>query len=361
MIHILTYFKKLFLLDANGFPTNHVHSSRFHHVSAIIMSMASLLVLLIALVVNWYQHNYEIMPPLIFTTLLVLAGIIWQSRQPYRYLPLCVASAAFLFLGFYLLFYYGELSQLSILCFLLSPPIIMFCLGLRWGTALFIVCYLLLMMFFFAPLCLRASAAHGTSTFFLAILGTFFVSWVAEFVRHRMACALNSAIARLEKDAITDALTGLGNRRDFTDHFHWLQAQSKRSDQPFAIIMADIDHFKFINDEYGHQIGDMMIKHIATLLHDNLRDADRVFRWGGEEFIILLPGANLVDGALIAERLRITVAASIFSYENLKIRCTISLGVYCGLANESLDEQVKKADDRLYRAKNRGRNQTTAY
>ncbi|TFF38634.1 sensor domain-containing diguanylate cyclase [Pseudomonas sp. RIT623] len=163
---------------------------------------------------------------------------------------------------------------------------------------------------------------------------------------------LQERIGRLNRDAQTDPLTGLVNRRGLaTTLSHW-QAEA----QPFAAIVLDVDHFKQVNDTHGHDVGDAVLRRLAELMRGACREGDVLCRTGGEEFLMLLPGASLTAAGNVAERLRLSVEQTFFAPVG---RLTISLGVAHWLATEHEvpSAVLKRADDALYMAKQNGRNQ----
>jgi diguanylate cyclase (GGDEF)-like protein/PAS domain S-box-containing protein len=168
---------------------------------------------------------------------------------------------------------------------------------------------------------------------------------------------------RLEADlvamATTDFLTGLFNRRNFLARMAEELARLKRFDiERAAVLMLDLDHFKRVNDQYGHAAGDAVLKHFATLVLAELRKVDTGGRLGGEEFAILLLGADLAAAEQFAERLRVKVADTALTYENQTIKVTVSIGITTLMAADANAEAaLSRADAALYDAKHAGRNQ----
>jgi diguanylate cyclase (GGDEF)-like protein len=154
-------------------------------------------------------------------------------------------------------------------------------------------------------------------------------------------------------NATHDVLTGLYNRYAINHFFKQKIDEAKRYNKPLSIIFCDIDFFKKINDTYGHDIGDFVLKNIAVILKTHLRSSDISARWGGEEFIIFLPQTQCQEAAKIAEKLRKVIEESLFS--SIKT-VTCSFGVTELKANESADEFLKRVDNLLYKAKENGRN-----
>lgn len=160
-------------------------------------------------------------------------------------------------------------------------------------------------------------------------------------------------------DSLHDKLTELKNRMGFHSDYksRFLPIlEDKEKNEPVAMIMCDIDFFKKVNDTYGHNAGDAVLVHVAKILSEAIRGADGVYRWGGEEFIMLFPGTNMEQVATVAERIRSDVEASVCSFEGIDIKVTMSFG--CGVlsADKSAEDNIKVADERLYTAKENGRN-----
>jgi diguanylate cyclase (GGDEF)-like protein len=157
--------------------------------------------------------------------------------------------------------------------------------------------------------------------------------------------------------AITDDLTGLANRRHFLARLAEEQARLQRQDtQRAAVLMLDLDHFKVINDMYGHAAGDAVLRHSAALMRNSLRQIDQVGRIGGEEFAILLSGADPAAAQVFAERLRQKIAEPVL-YESQAIPVTVSIGIAALKAQDAtVNAVLHRADAALYRAKAEGRN-----
>ncbi|QFY44071.1 GGDEF domain-containing protein [Candidatus Methylospira mobilis] len=166
--------------------------------------------------------------------------------------------------------------------------------------------------------------------------------------------------ADLEQAASSDSLTGALNRRSFDAIADRLCGQLIKRQQPLALIMLDVDHFKSINDRYGHPQGDLVLQSVAELARASIRDIDHLGRYGGEEFCVLLPNATENDAFQIAERMRTGIACTPLPIdENDFVTCTISLGV-CDSRDLGFDygAMLKQADKALYYAKQSGRNKT---
>ena len=162
--------------------------------------------------------------------------------------------------------------------------------------------------------------------------------------------------AALEKAARIDPLTGLLNRRALMTRIKSEETRFLRNKRSFCLMMLDIDHFKRVNDTYGHDAGDYILKELSHLMAEKLRLQDVVGRWGGEEFMILLPETDISGASFAAEKLRIAIQNHEFLYHEHQLHITASFGI--GVYNDemTIDQCLKNADDKLYLAKKQGRN-----
>jgi len=156
----------------------------------------------------------------------------------------------------------------------------------------------------------------------------------------------------LEKQAITDTLTEVYNRQKFHEMLIQETKESRRYNTHLSLIMFDIDHFKLVNDTYGHQAGDAVLKETARLISENIRDADLLARYGGEEFMILASHTDRESAFMLAEKLRETVRTTKF-YGVQHVTCSFGVTQFHG--RDTIDSFLKRIDDALYKAKNYGR------
>jgi diguanylate cyclase (GGDEF)-like protein/PAS domain S-box-containing protein len=173
---------------------------------------------------------------------------------------------------------------------------------------------------------------------------------------------LQRLLGRLTELSIMDELTQVYNVRYFWARFRYELLRSRRYKQLLSLLMLDLDHFKAVNDTYGHQVGDSVLHHVAAVMRSTTREVDIVARYGGEEFALILPSTG-VEGALeCARHLRATIEETPLILDDQVLRVTVSIGV-AGLTRESLDEDqfLKRADDALRMAKRRGRNRVCVW
>lgn len=173
---------------------------------------------------------------------------------------------------------------------------------------------------------------------------------------------IQAANAQLQLLSSTDRLTGLYNRGHWEASLKAAYARHQRYGNALSLVMLDIDHFKRVNDTYGHQAGDKVIEQVARLLHEHVRESDVAGRYGGEEFGVVLSDTDSAGGQIFAERLRKAVEASLVQYNGQDIRFTVSLGV-ADLSQPANDhaELIARADQALYTSKKTGRNRVTVH
>lgn len=174
---------------------------------------------------------------------------------------------------------------------------------------------------------------------------------------------LKKDLDRVRREAMTDGLTGLANRKSFDEQIARLVNETVREGKTFTLLLADIDHFKSFNDNFGHQVGDQVLRLVARTLVDGVKGRDIAARYGGEEFAIILPDTNIDAGVYVGDSLRKALAnkdvVNRSTGEQLS-KITMSVGVAQYYANESIESLIERADAALYTAKHNGRNQVAA-
>jgi|GEM_PF-1414577 len=168
--------------------------------------------------------------------------------------------------------------------------------------------------------------------------------------------SLQSNLEKLELDSKTDSLTGLYNRRYIMEKLEYEFIKYKRNKKCFSIIITDIDFFKKINDDFGHDCGDNVLKMVSQNLKGAVREQDFVCRWGGEEFLLLLPETEIEGAHIFAERIRKIIEAQITEYNGVQVSVTMTFGVTVNEEYEMINDTIKKADTALYEGKSLGRN-----
>ena len=246
----------------------------------------------------------------------------------------------------------------------LYPLLALYLQGIAKGAVSLVVMIIASFIVFFAPANPLVSAQYSSafiSRFVASMTSVTILSFVYEYSTQKTYRRLIAATAKLEQLAKTDHLTGLASRRAVLEHLEQELRRYERSRETFAVIICDIDHFKQFNDTHGHDCGDLVLQAVSDILLGSGRKVDVAGRWGGEEFLILLPSTELEGATEVAERLRNTVEAFRVDYDGDLLSITISCGVAAWTEGDSdHDVLIKRADKNLYRAKEEGRNRVVA-
>lgn len=184
-----------------------------------------------------------------------------------------------------------------------------------------------------------------------------------EIILGTAICPLRNAcqFLSIEQAALTDALTGIPNKRAMDDALLRSSQLSGRYHEAYSLILCDLDHFKSVNDNHGHVVGDHLLQLAAQGLERALRTSDSVYRFGGEEFAVLLPHTSDQDARDVAERIRKTIAEITVDCGGEKLSVTTSCGLAAHIAGETPEQWLARADDALYQAKRQGRNCTRVF
>lgn len=182
-------------------------------------------------------------------------------------------------------------------------------------------------------------------------------------------CAVIDELVDIRQDILalqelvqTDTLTGLGNYRHFCKIADREMERTQRTGQPTAMILVDLDFFKKVNDTWGHEVGNQALTQTASILKSDVRKLDVPCRYGGEEFIVILPSTDLLTGTQVAERLRRRIEETPLNIgtENITLTASMGIDIYCHTHHETREEFVARVDSLLYQAKEGGRNQVCA-
>lgn len=177
-------------------------------------------------------------------------------------------------------------------------------------------------------------------------------------IKERKAAEMELAEAyrKLEILSRTDPLTNLSNRRALLDSLNHEKFRYERNHETFSIIICDIDNYKFINDNFGHNAGDFVLKEISEIMVKKLRKQDFVGRWGGDEFLMILPQTSVEGARFLANNIREKVDNNVFEYKDFKIKITMSFGVAEFKDSYNIHDCIRSADEALYKAKEQGKN-----
>jgi len=315
------------------------------------------LILITTLVVS----NYDVYPIFLTVTLIVsdislLVFALYFSKTG-RFNTIAVIVLTIICVLCLALVYTGGKENTALYWVMFYPVVAFSTLGYRLGFVLVSLLLFFTSLLLFGPSIGQVEYPVTEKGRFVAAFSLVFLfSLIGEYFRNKSHLEIARMTLSQKQDAHTDQLTGLANRRFILSHFLPLTNANPAKYLPLSILLIDLDHFKVINDTYGHNIGDNVLVDFATLLEEQLRVHDIKVRYGGEEFMVILPETALSTAATIADTLLKQVNNKAFIYENIKIDLTCSIGISEVKHIEQFNEGIKLADDRLYNAKNSGRN-----
>ncbi|WP_052748965.1 GGDEF domain-containing protein [Arsukibacterium ikkense] len=259
-----------------------------------------------------------------------------------------------LFLLGYLGFTAPQFYSLYWLC--IFPPLAFFLLGSRLGliaTMLFMALLTMLLSWRSASWPADSFGAEALLNVAFASICLVLLVHYYEVSRNEVMRALAIQHRQLQRLSVTDTLTGLYNRSKLDAILSQEISRSIRHQSPFSVVLADLDFFKAVNDNFGHMAGDQALMSFAGILLQHCRELDVPGRWGGEEFLIVCPHTDIIGAKQLAERIRAAVADYDFAHGK---QLTVSLGVASFIRDDDASTILKRADDALYRAKGKGRN-----
>ncbi len=339
---------------------SHRDQARLRHYTSLLACLLSCLMFIPATIVSYFDERSFIFTVSLIANILMFSGAACIFFTRFYLAPMYLIFTGTITLGIYMTSQGSVAGNGNLLWLTLLPYLSILTLGRKHGSIIFFLAFATVLGIFLPPI-------EDFWPFKYTLLEKIWVltvmlacwafAWTAEFARFKTKEQLVDVVTHLEHYAFTDTLTEIGNRREFENTFIRENALFLRKNKPFAIIMFDLDHFKAINDRYGHNAGDAVLVHTARLLRRFLRTSDQVCRWGGEEFTALLPDITRAEAVDIAERIRENVEATPCIYENNTIYYTISAGVYLCTEDLPLEKHIQQVDGLLYKAKKNGRNQ----
>ncbi len=247
---------------------------------------------------------------------------------------------------------FGGIDNTGILMAFMLPPVLIFLRGSKIGGSVVVIMTFLAIaiLFFLDPgLVLPDYSVPMKIVFILCFVAVAAFSFFNEFTRE-------ITVKKLENVASHDSLTGLLNRRELERYINSEMLRSKRYGNRFSLIVCDVDNFKKLNDVYGHQFGDTVLKMISNIFKNSTRVQEYICRWGGEEFLIVLPETKLEGALIVAERLRKKIEEEkiIFGKEELVITASFGVGEFD--VSKTVEQNIEAVDKAMYRAKKTGKN-----
>lgn len=307
---------------------------------------------------HWLAHQPVIALSLGgFMVLLAINALWYRWRQQLTFYRWCFIGLIFS------LFVYLVISGVEqgngILWLFAFPPLVFYISSLRLGAFLSfggLALLILVLLGFDGTLTQHGYSRDFRIMFLFSFAFEVVFCFVLDLSRRKSKNHLLHLVRDLDFAASHDGLTGLFNRREATRQLTAEYERFLRSGHAFAIMLIDVDHFKHINDTYGHDSGDQVLRQISTILQQTCRKTDRVGRWGGEEFLVMFPDTGLPEAGVIASRIRENIEQHHFLVGANDVAVTISAGLVDSVNNLSLEDLLRDVDELLYEAKHQGRN-----
>ena len=326
----------------------------------------TMIAIAVALISTLLILNYKVYAPLL-TGMLLISDVTLLACACYFYYTGRLTSVALLVLSIICvlclsLVYTGGKDNTALYWLMFYPIVAFSTLGLRAGFFVSSLLLLFTSFFLFGPDVGQVSYGNTekvrfSASFILVYLFTF----IGEYFRNKSHLEIARMTLLQKQDAHTDQLTGLANRRFVSSYFLPLAKSRPEQYLPFTVLLIDLDHFKSINDNFGHDFGDQVLIEFSNLLEQQLRSSDIKVRYGGEEFMVILPKTQLSVAISVAQKFREFIAAQTITFTDQQ---TISLTCSIGIAEVSkidvFNQSVREADQYLYQAKREGRNKVVS-
>ena len=292
--------------------------------------------------------------------LFVCSHLILRSKRianPYKFSANLVTISLMLLMVY--LVFTGGFKGTGPLWIYIVPPVALFFGGMRKGTqniGLFVLVISVLMFYPNDEWLGTSYTFEFKSRLIYSFLTVSCLFAFYEYVRQNSFHRIQEMSQNFEWQAMRDPLTGLLNRRGMQENLQSEFARSRRYNNDLTLMMCDIDFFKTVNDHYGHDKGDEIIKSMADIFKSGLRKQDSLARWGGEEYLFLLPETNGNQAMQLAEKLRRKIEATQYNQNDKTFSVTISIGLHQIISTNTINQAITKADTNLYKAKEQGRN-----
>jgi diguanylate cyclase (GGDEF)-like protein len=339
-------------------PTSSLTDLR-KRITAVVAILITLTALVFFVVYHIYNQRYLVvaLDGIGLSLCLLLLFYLRKTANPYLvYLAIC----GFLMGMFGITTFLGR-TDISYFLWSFVLPIACFSLlGAIRGVVVTMLFLLISLFLMTAPENIMLSEPYNSSVvsrYCVIYLIITLASYYYESSQKMMFMQIQKEKNKYERDSKLDPLTEIFNRREMLARMQIEQKRQLRHGDPFTLIIGDIDNFKNVNDTFGHEQGDHVLKMLARIMKDQIRNIDCICRWGGEEFLIMLVETDLDNGQNVAERIRKNIETAEFEFKNLKIAVTIT----CGLSahhgsDDTIESCIKRADQALYRGKTQGKN-----
>lgn len=292
-------------------------------------------------------------------TAVVVAGCLVDLRRSGRTRPIIHVYGLLMVMLSFALVHSGGVRGNGHLWLFIFPPVCYFLMGLRYGSAYFLVMLATVAVVLFSPYFKATGYPYDGAfgvRYLIALVGVAGISFWYEVIRQRMHQALLASFQAAEERGRHDELTGMLNRRGGMTMLNHYRHVCDRRGEPCTVMMVDLDHFKQVNDTYGHSVGDEVLSGASQMLRAAMRAQDVGIRWGGEEFLFLLPDTQIEGARVVAVNVLEQLRAQGLPSSVGKLDLTCSIGLAQRQGEEALEQTIARADNLLYEAKRLGRN-----
>ncbi len=332
---------------------------RHRRIPAVVILVASIMTMISFSIYHLYSGNDWIAAADVVALIGAFIGLIYLNKTEKGLIVYWIISIVFM--GISIITVVFGRQEISYFLWAFVPPAVVFSiLGKKAGMAMSLAYFAVALVLMTAPERIMGSAPY--SIFVIVRYAVIYMILTFILYYYESSQQLLFEYIRKEKDKFEfaskrDHLTGLSNRRDLFERIRNEQQRQTRLNNAFTLIMGDIDNFKALNDSYGHDAGDYVLKSIARLLKDQIRGIDCSARWGGEEFLIMLIETDIENGKLVAERIRQKIETAIIIHNGISIPVTMTFGLsqYNG-TDDTIESCIKRADMALYTGKQQGKN-----
>ncbi|PKM94358.1 MAG: hypothetical protein CVU84_09800 [Firmicutes bacterium HGW-Firmicutes-1] len=347
------------------FYTNDVKEDQYRAYTIIFMASALGLLLHLSFAIIFHLLDIHILARINYVSIFIYSFCVFINRKAYHNLALLTALfevvvhsvIATLLLGWSVGFHYYILCIGSLSFYATTIKI-----HLKIAVSVFLLITYILLSYLTDGIAgpYTLNVTHSALFNYFNIICSFSVfTFMAYLYSHsvgKVEYALRKENVVLGVDANTDVLTGILNRRYIMKVIEERIRDYQKNNESFVLVMSDIDDFKSLNDKYGHECGDIVLSAVAAFFLKNLRKDDLISRWGGEEFLILLPKTTISEGEAVVEKIRERLSNHTILYQREEIRITMTFGICEFYENMSFSDLINIADQRLYKGKNQGKN-----
>lgn len=348
----------MFLPNTSKITTTENDKFKQPHVVSLF-ALVGFLITFIMGIIGLFNQNFVLSGILFFSSFIYFCGYYAQKNFGNSKLSSAITLYSLYVLMFYLVFT-GGVAQTGPLWIFMIAPVSVFIHGLKRGLVEIAIFIVIITIIMFMPSDTIEHAAYSTE-FKLRLIYSFltitFLSALYEYSREQSYKHTLELTRKYQLLAHFDPLTELSNRRDALGILKQEKARISRSQEPLSIIICDVDHFKKINDQYGHNAGDAVLVDLARIFTSNIREQDCVARWGGEEFLFILPQTLAVNANTFAQKIQDKLQKHVVIYDGKEIKVKVSMGIEQFNNDQNIDEVINNADKYLYQAKSAGRNQ----